>query len=72
MLNCGATGPGLRDLTSGDRLWVVEVIARFGGVVPKARGARHAMVAHLRAKVFPTEPIKMVAMVEGRKEVRAI
>jgi hypothetical protein len=30
------------------------------------------MVADLKAKVFPTEPIKMVAMVEGRKEVRAI
>jgi hypothetical protein len=30
------------------------------------------MVADLKAKVFPTETIKMVAMVEGRKEVRVV
>ena len=64
MLKCGATGPGLRDLTSGDRLWVVEVIAPFG--------SHDAMVADLKAKVFPTEPVKMVAMVDGRKEVRVV
>jgi hypothetical protein len=43
------------------------VIAQFGGVVPEARGARHATVAGLMVKVFPTEPIEMAAKVEGWK-----
>jgi cytolysin-activating lysine-acyltransferase len=64
MLERGTTKMRPQDWKSGDRLWVVEVIAPFGG--------HDAMVADLKAKVFPTEPIKMVAMVEGRKEVRVV
>jgi hypothetical protein len=45
---------------------------RFGSDVSEARGARHTMVADLKVKVFPTEPVKMVAMVEGRKKVKMV
>ena len=58
--------PGLRagSWKSGDRLWVVEVIAPFGG--------HDAMVADLKAKVFPGEALKVLALVDGRKEVRVL
>jgi cytolysin-activating lysine-acyltransferase len=51
--------------TSGDQLWVVEVIAPFGGA--------EAMVADLKEKVFPTREIKMlVAGADGVRKVRAV
>ena len=53
-----------QDWKSGERLWVVEVIAPFGG--------QDAMVADLKAKVFPGEPLKVLALVDGRKEVRVV
>ena len=53
-----------QDWKSGDRLWVVEVIAPFGG--------HDAMVADLKAKVFPTEALKVLALVDGRKVVRVV
>ncbi len=49
---------------SGDRLWVVEVIAPFGG--------HDAMVADLKANVFPAEMLKALALVDGRKVVRVV
>lgn len=45
-----------------DRLWVVEVIAPFGG--------SEEMVKDLKAKVFPDRQIKYLAAVDGRKVVR--
>ena len=44
MLERGTTRMRPQDWKSGDRLWVVEVIAPFGG--------HDAMVADLKAKVF--------------------
>ncbi len=44
---------------SGDRLWVVEVIAPFGGA--------EEMVRDLKAKVFPEHELKYVALGAGGK-----
>ena len=63
-LQRGTTRLRPQDWKSGDRLWVVEVIAPFGG--------QDAMVADLKAKVFPGEPLKVLALVDGRKEVRVV
>src|SRR5262245_54605554 len=60
----GVTKLRPQDWKSGERLWVVEVIAPFGG--------QDAMVADLKAKVFPTEALKVLALKEGRKEVRVV
>ncbi|MGD9785613.1 MAG: toxin-activating lysine-acyltransferase [Hyphomicrobiaceae bacterium] len=53
-----------QDWKSGDKLWVVEVIAPFGGA--------EEMVKDLKAKVFPNDPIKFVATGAAGKEVRTI
>ena len=54
-----------QDWKSGDQLWVVEVIAPFGGA--------EEMVKDLKEKVFPTRPISFVAVTkEGKKEVRVV
>lgn len=53
-----------QDWKSGDKLWVVEVIAPFG--------AAEELVKDLKAKVFPNEKIKFVAMGTNGKEVREI
>ena len=51
-----------QDWKSGDKLWVVEVIAPFGGA--------EAMVADLKEKVFPGRAIKMLALTtDGKREV---
>ena len=52
-----------QDWTSGDRLWVVEVIAPFGGA--------EEMVKDLEAAVFPDREIRMLVMRDGVKDVRA-
>ncbi len=72
MLEQGTTRMRPQDWKSGERLWVmrqraskkVEVIAPFGG--------QDAMVADLKAKVFPEEKLKVLALVDGKKVVRTI
>ncbi len=53
-----------QDWKSGDKLWVVEVIAPFG--------AAEELVKDLKTHVFPNEKIKFVAMSTNGKEVREI
>jgi cytolysin-activating lysine-acyltransferase len=59
-LAAGTTKMRPQDWKSGDRLWVVEVIAPFGGA--------EEMVKDLKAKVFPQRELKFLAVgAEGRK-----
>jgi len=51
-----------KDWKSGDNLWVVEVIAPFGGA--------EEMVKDLKAAVFPDREIKMLAVKDGKRDVR--
>ncbi len=54
-----------QDWKSGDRLWVVEVIAPFGGA--------GEMVKDLKAKVFSQREVRFLALgSDGRKEVRSL
>ena len=65
MLSVGTTKLRPQDWRSGDRLWVVEVIAPFGGA--------EEMVRDLKAKVFPDRELKYVALGAGGKmEVRVV
>ena len=48
----------------GDKLWVVEVIAPFGGA--------EKMVMDLKEKVFPTTPISFLALKDGKRDVRVV
>ena len=64
MLEKGTTRMRPQDWKSGDRLWIVEVIAPFGG--------QDAMVADLKAKVFPGERLKVLALVDGKRLVRTV
>jgi len=61
----GTTKLRPQDWKSGDQLWVVEVIAPFGGP--------EEMIKDLKAKVFPNEDIRYVAMSkDGAKEVKVV
>ena len=53
-----------QDWRSGDRLWVIEVIAPFGGA--------DEMVKDLKAKVFPGREIKAPAVGPKGREVRVV
>jgi cytolysin-activating lysine-acyltransferase len=53
-----------QDWKSGDRLWVVEVIAPFGGA--------EEMVKDLKAKVFATREMKVLAARAKGREVRVV
>ena len=53
-----------QDWKSGDRLWVVEVIAPFGGA--------EEMVQDLKANVFANERLKFVSVGAGGMEVRTL
>ena len=53
-----------QDWTSGDRLWVVETIAPFGGA--------EEMVKDLKAAVFPDREIRMMVVKDGVRDVRAV
>ena len=54
-----------QDWKSGDKLWVVEVIAPFGGA--------EEMVKDLKEKVFPDKPVNFLAVTkEGKKEIRSV
>ena len=61
----GTTKLRPQDWKSGDQLWVVEVIAPFGGP--------EEMINDLKAKVFPNEEIRYVALSkDGTKEVKVV
>ena len=60
----GTTKLRPQDWKSGGKLWVVEVIAPFGGA--------EEMVKDLKEKVFPERPIHFLAVKDGKKEVKAI
>ena len=62
-LTAGTSKLRPQDWTSGDRLWVVEVIAPFGGA--------EEMVKDLKAAVFPDREIKMVVVKDGRRDLRS-
>jgi cytolysin-activating lysine-acyltransferase len=49
---------------SGDKLWVVEVIAPFGGA--------EEMVKDLKEKVFPTKPVHFLSVNKDGKQVRVL
>jgi len=49
---------------SGDRLWVVEIIAPFGGA--------EEMVKDLKAKVFKERELKFLMVGKNGKELRAL
>ena len=52
-----------QDWKSGDKLWVVEVIAPFSGA--------EEMVKDLKDNVFPTRDVHFVAVTkDGKKDVR--
>ena len=53
-----------QDWKSGDRLWVVEVIAPFGGA--------EEMVKDLKAKVFAEREMKFLAVGATGREVKAL
>ena len=61
----GTTKLSPQDWKSGDKLWVVEVVAPFGGA--------EEMVKDLKEKVFPDRTIKMRALTPaGQAEVRVV
>ena len=60
----GTTKLRPQDWKSGDQLWVVEVIAPFGGA--------EEMVKDLKANVFPTRDVRYLAVKDGKKEVRTV
>lgn len=57
----GTTKLRPQDWKSGDTLWVVEVIAPFGGA--------EEMVKDLKEKVFPEREIRFLAVTDGKKQV---
>ncbi len=64
-LAAGTTRLRPQDWKSGDKLWVVEVIAPFGGA--------EEMIKDLKEKVFPNRPIHFVAVTkDGKKDVRVV
>jgi cytolysin-activating lysine-acyltransferase len=60
----GTTKLRPQDWKSGDRLWVVEVIAPFGGA--------EEMVKDLKEKVFAEREIKFLTLSEQGKEVKTL
>jgi cytolysin-activating lysine-acyltransferase len=60
----GTTKLRPQDWKSGDKLWVVEVIAPFGGA--------EEMVKDLKEKVFPTKPVHFLAVNKDGKQVRVL
>jgi cytolysin-activating lysine-acyltransferase len=63
-LAVGTTRLRPQDWKSGERLWVVEVIAPFGGA--------EEMVKDLKAKVFPAREAKFLAVGKQGREVRVV
>ena len=63
-LAVGTTRLRPQDWKSGGRLWVVEVIAPFGGA--------EEMVKDLKAKVFPQQEMRFLAVGAQGREVRVV
>jgi cytolysin-activating lysine-acyltransferase len=63
-LKAGTTRLRPQDWKSGDRLWVVEVIAPFGG--------GEEMAKDLKAKVFPQRELKFLAVGAQGRQVRVV
>jgi cytolysin-activating lysine-acyltransferase len=63
-LMAGTTKLRPQDWKSGDKLWIVEVIAPFGGA--------EEMVKDLKANVFPEREIKYLTVNKDGKQVRTI
>ncbi len=53
-----------QDWTSGDRAWLTEVIAPFGG--------GHAIVQDIKAKVFPDRDFRVLTIKDGKREARLV
>jgi len=53
-----------QDWKSGDKLWIVEVIAPFGGA--------EEMVKDLKDKVFPSRQVSFLAVKDGKRDVRSL
>ena len=64
MLTQGTNRLRPQDWKSGDKAWVVEVVAPFGG--------GDAMVADLKSKVFAGRELRALVMTDGRREVRRL
>jgi hemolysin-activating ACP:hemolysin acyltransferase len=63
--------PGAGDWKSGDRLWVVEVVAPFGPAGGGQASLAEEMVKDLKANVFPSREVKFLALGRnGKREVR--
>ena len=63
-LAAGASRLRPQDWKSGDRLWVVEVIAPFGGA--------EEMVKDLKARVFAERELKFLSVGAKGRQVNAI
>ena len=63
-LRTGTTRMRPQDWKSGDRLWVIEIIAPFGGA--------DEMLKDLKAKVFPERQLKFLATAATGREVKVI
>ena len=63
-LTAGTTRLRPHDWKSGDKAWVVEVIAPFGG--------GDAMVADLKAQVFKDRELRALVVKDGKREVRVV
>jgi cytolysin-activating lysine-acyltransferase len=53
-----------QDWKSGDRLWIVEAVAPFGGT--------DEMLKDLKAKVFPDREVRFRAVEEGKGVAKAL
>ena len=60
----GTTKLRPQDWKSGDKLWIVEVIAPFGGA--------EEMVKDLKEKVFPSRQVSFLAATKDGKQVRVL
>ncbi len=60
----GTTKLRPQDWKSGDKLWLVEVIAPFGGA--------EEMVKDFKKKVFPEKPVHFLAVNKDGKQVRVL
>ncbi len=52
------------DWKSGDRLWLVDIVAPYGG--------QDEMIKDLKEKVFPNQEIKFLAVAEGNATAKKI
>ena len=53
-----------QDWKCGDRLWVADIIAPYGG--------QEEMLQDLKSQVFPDRTIKYLGMVDGKASVREV